>query len=276
MTVPTIALNSGASIPQLGFGVFKVDPAETERIVRDALEVGYRHLDTAAIYGNEEGVGKAIADSGIDRDELFITTKLWNSDQGTQSALDAFDLSLAKLGLDRVDLYLIHWPSAHRGLFVESWKTLEQIAASGRATSIGVSNFKPHHLEPLLAAADIVPAVNQIELHPHFQQTESVAANEANGIVTEAWGPLGQGELPDDAGLLAIAEKYGKTVAQTVIRWHLDVGNVVFPKSNRRERMAENFDVLDFELTPDEIAVIAGLDKGESGRKGADPDTATF
>jgi len=276
MTVPTIQLNSGASIPQLGFGVFKVDPEETERIVTDALEVGYRHLDTAHIYGNEAGVGKAIADSGIAREDLYITTKLWNSDQGTQSALDAFELSLEKLGLDHVDLYLIHWPSAHRGLFVESWKALEQIAASGRATSIGVSNFKPHHLEPLLAAADVVPAVNQIELHPYFQQRETVAANEANGIVTEAWGPLGQGALPDDAAVLEIAEKYGKTVAQTVIRWHLDVGNVVFPKSNRRERMAENFDVLDFQLTPDEIAVIRGLDKGETGRKGSDPDTATF
>ena len=177
MTVPTITLNNGTTIPQLGFGVFKVDPEETQRIVSDALEVGYRHLDTAMIYGNETGVGAAIAESGIDRDELFVTTKLWNSDQGTQSALDAFDLSLAKLGLDYVDLYLIHWPSAHRGKYVESWKALEQIAESGRAKAIGVSNFTPGLLQPLLDAADVVPAVNQIEYHPYFQQLESKAFN---------------------------------------------------------------------------------------------------
>ena len=276
MTVPTIVLNDGTSIPQLGFGVFKVDPDETKRIVSDALEVGYRHLDTAMIYGNETGVGAAIAGSGIDRDQLFVTTKLWNSDQGTQSALDAFDLSLAKLGLDYVDLYLIHWPSAHRGKYVESWKALEQIAATGRAKSIGVSNFTPALLQPLLDAADVVPSVNQIEYHPYFQQLESKAFNTSHGIVTESWGPLGQGDLVSDAGVDAIAAKYGKSVAQVIIRWHLDIGNIVIPKSNRKERMAENFDVTDFALTPDEVAVVSAVNRGEAGRKGSDPVTATF
>ena len=276
MTVPTIVLNDGTSIPQLGFGVFKVDPEETQRIVSDALEVGYRHLDTAMIYGNETGVGAAIAESGIDRDDLFVTTKLWNSDQGTQSALDAFDLSLAKLGLDYVDLYLIHWPSAHRGMYVESWKALEQIAATGRAKSIGVSNFTPALLQPLLDAADVVPSVNQIEYHPYFQQLESKAFNTSHGIVTESWGPLGQGDLVDDKGVDAIAAKYGKSVAQVIIRWHLDIGNIVIPKSNRKERMAENFDVTDFALTPDEVAVVSAVNRGEAGRKGSNPEGATF
>ncbi len=276
MTVPTIVLNDGTSIPQLGFGVFKVDPDETQRIVSDALEVGYRHLDTAMIYGNETGVGAAIAESGIDRGELFVTTKLWNSDQGTQSALDAFDLSLAKLGLDYVDLYLIHWPSAHRGTYVESWKALEQIAATGRARSIGVSNFTPELLQPLLDAADVVPSVNQIEYHPYFQQLASKAFNTEHGIVTESWGPLGQGDLVDDAGVDAIAAKYGKTVAQVIIRWHLDIGNIVIPKSNRKERMAENFAVTDFALTPDEVAVVSAVNRGEAGRKGSNPVGATF
>ncbi len=276
MTVPNLTLNDGTTIPQLGFGVFKVDPAETQRIVSDALEVGYRHLDTAMIYGNEEGVGKAIAESGIDRDELFLTTKLWNSDQGTQSALDAVDLSLAKLGLDYVNLYLIHWPSPQRGLFVESWKALEQIAASGRAKSIGVSNFTPQYLQPLLDAAEVVPSVNQIEYHPYFQQTVSKEFNDAHGIATESWGPLGQGDIVDDAGVAAIAEKYGKTVAQVIIRWHLDIGNIVIPKSNRKERMAENLAVTDFALTPDEVATVSAVNRGEAGRKGSNPETATF
>jgi len=276
MTVPTIVLNDGTSIPQLGFGVFKVDPDETKRIVSDALEVGYRHIDTAKIYGNEAGVGEAIAESGIARDDLFVTTKLWNSDQGTQPALDAFDLSLEKLGLDYVDLYLIHWPSAFRGLYVESWKSLEQIAASGRAKSIGVSNFTPELLQPLLDAAEVVPSVNQIEYHPYFQQTASKEFNASHGIVTESWGPLGQGDLVADASVTALAEKYGKTVAQVIIRWHLEIGNIVIPKSNRRERMAENFDVTDFALTPDEVAIVSAVNRGEAGRKGSNPVGATF
>lgn len=276
MTVPTITLNDGTAIPQLGFGVFKVDPDETKRIVSDALEVGYRHIDTAKAYDNEAGVGAALADSGLAREELFITTKLWNSDQGTQSALDAFDLSLAKLGLDYVDLYLIHWPSPKRGLFVETWKALEQIAATGRAKSIGVSNFKPHHLEPLLAEATVVPSINQIEYHPYFQQTASQQFNTEHGIVTESWSPLGQGDLVDDSAVAAIAEKYGKTVAQVILRWHIEIGHVVIPKSNRRERMAENRDLFDFALTEGETATLTSLNRGDAGRKGSDPDTATF
>ncbi len=276
MTVPTITLNDGIAIPQLGFGVFKVDPDETKRIVSDALEVGYRHIDTAKAYDNEAGVGAALADSGLAREELFITTKLWNSDQGTQSALDAFDLSLAKLGLDYVDLYLIHWPSPKRGLFVETWKALEQIAATGRAKSIGVSNFKPHHLEPLLAEATVVPSINQIEYHPYFQQTASQQFNTEHGIVTESWSPLGQGDLVDDSAVAAIAEKYGKTVAQVILRWHIEIGHVVIPKSNRRERMAENRDLFDFALTEGETATLTSLNRGDAGRKGSDPDTATF
>ncbi|MEN0086454.1 MAG: aldo/keto reductase, partial [Leifsonia sp.] len=240
---PLLTLNNGTTIPQLGFGVFKVDPAETTRIVTDALEVGYRHIDTAAIYGNEEGVGRAIADAGIPREELFVTTKLWNDRQTDAEA--AFEESLGKLGLDYVDLYLIHWPTPQKDTFVQAWKSLEKIYASGRAKAIGVSNFLVPHLEKLLANTDVVPAVNQIELHPAHQQPEVTAFSREHGIQIEAWGPLGQGkyplfELPEVAGA---AEAHGKTPAQVVIRWHLQTGNIVFPKSNRRERMAENFDV---------------------------------
>ncbi|MEL4317663.1 aldo/keto reductase [Leifsonia sp. YIM 134122] len=271
-TVPSITLNDGHTIPQLGFGVFKVDPAETERIVTDALEVGYRHLDTAKVYGNESGVGKAIADSGIARDELFVTTKLWNDDQGTQSAFDAFDRSLEQLGLDHVDLYLIHWPSPKKDRYVESWKALEQIQASGRARSIGVSNFLVPHLEKLLAKTDVVPAVNQIELHPAHQQPAVTAFAREHGIHIEAWGPLGQGKYPlfEAEAVTGAASAHGKTPAQVVIRWHLQTGNIVFPKSNRRERMAENFDVLDFALTDAEVAAITALER--EGRVSAHPD----
>ncbi|MGH1549124.1 aldo/keto reductase [Leifsonia poae] len=267
---PLLTLNNGTTIPQLGFGVFKVDPAETTRIVADALEVGYRHIDTAAIYGNEEGVGRAIADSGIPRDELFVTTKLWNDRQ--TDAENALEESLTKLGLDYVDLYLIHWPTPQKDTFVEAWKSLEKIYASGRAKAIGVSNFLVPHLTKLLAETDIVPAVNQIELHPAHQQPEVTAFSREHGIEIEAWGPLGQGkyplfELPEVADAAAA---HGKTPAQVVIRWHLQTGNIVFPKSNRRERMAENFDVFDFELTADEVQAISSLER--EGRVSAHPD----
>ncbi|TFD95277.1 aldo/keto reductase [Cryobacterium lactosi] len=270
--VPTITLNDGHTIPQLGFGVFKVDPTETTRIVADALEVGYRHIDTAAVYGNEEGVGRALASAGLDRSELFVTTKLWNDEQGTQSALDAFDASLEKLGLDYVDLYLIHWPAPANDKFVESWRTLEKIRESGRARSIGVSNFLVPHLDRLLTETDVVPAVNQIELHPAYQQGEITAFARQHGIHIEAWGPLGQGKYPllEEPVVTTAAEAHGKTAAQVIIRWHLQAGNIVFPKSNRRERMVENFDVFDFELSHTEVATISALERG--GRVGSHPN----
>ena len=276
MTVPTIALNDGSTIPQLGFGVFKVDPDETERIVSDALEVGYRHIDTAAVYGNEVGVGRAIAASGIPREELFVTTKLWNSDQGTQSAFDAVDLSLEKLGLESVNLYLIHWPRPDLDKYLETWLALEQIKESGRATSIGVSNFHVEHLERVIAGSSTVPAVDQIELHPGLAQKEIRSFAASKGIHIESWGPLGQGKY-DLFGMGPVADAaaaHGVTPAQVVIRWHLQNGLIVFPKSNSRERMAENFDVFGFELTAAEVAAIDGLDAGM--RMGADPETATF
>lgn len=273
MTVPTITLNDGTTIPQLGFGVFKVDPDETERIVSDALEAGYRHIDTAAIYGNEAGVGRAIEKSGIPRDELYITTKLWNSDQGTQSAFDAIDLSLEKLGLEQVNLYLIHWPRPDLDLYLESWLALEQIQADGKSVSIGVSNFHEPHLQKVLDGGSVVPAVNQIELHPAFAQRELSAFSREHGIHIEAWGPLGQGKY-DLFGKPAIADAaaaHGVSPAQAVIRWHLQTGNIVFPKSNSAERIAQNFDVFGFELTADEMAAIDGLDEGL--RVGANPET---
>ncbi|WP_029136791.1 aldo/keto reductase [Nakamurella lactea] len=270
--VPTIELNDGTTIPQLGFGVFKVDPAQTEKIVSSALEAGYRHIDTAAIYGNEEGVGRAIAASGIPRDELFITTKLWNTEHGTESAFAAIDASLGKLGLDRVDLYLIHWPSPAQDRYIETWKALEQIQQQGKARSIGVSNFLLPQLTRLLAETDVVPAVDQIELHPALQSTELTTFARSKGVQIEAWGPLGQGkydlfEVPEVTGP---AQAHGKTPAQVVIRWHLQSGNIVFPKSNNPARIAENFAVTDFELTDAEMAGITGLERGH--RVSAHPD----
>jgi 2,5-diketo-D-gluconate reductase A len=276
MTTPRITLNDGTTIPQLGFGVFLVEPDATESIVSDALELGYRHIDTAAIYGNEVGVGRAIAASGIPRDELYITTKLWNSDQGTQSAIDAMDLSLAKLGLDHVDLYLIHWPRPDLDRYLETWHTLEELKAAGKTTSIGVSNFHIPHLERVLADSDTVPAVDQIELHPAFAQRPIREFAAAHGIAIESWGPLGQGKY-DLFGMPEVADAaraHGVTPAQVVIRWHLQNGLIVFPKSNSRERIAQNIDVFGFELSPDELAAIDGLDRGL--RVGANPDTATF
>ena len=276
MTTPRITLNDGTTIPQLGFGVFRVDPEETERIVSDALEVGYRHIDTAAIYGNEIGVGRAIAASGIPCDELYITTKLWNSDQGTQSAIDATDLSLEKLGLDHVDLYLIHWPRPDLDRYLESWHTLEQLKADGKTTSIGVSNFHIPHLERVIGESGTVPAVDQIELHQAFAQRPIREYAASKGIAIEAWGPLGQSKY-DLFGMPAVADAaraHGVSPAQAVIRWHLQHGIIVFPKSNSRERIAENFDVFGFELSAEEMAAIDGLDQGM--RVGSNPDEATF
>jgi len=263
-SVPRIQLNDGHSIPQLGFGVFKVDPAKTERVVAEALEVGYRHIDTARIYGNEEGVGRALAASGVSREELFVTTKLWNDDQGTQSVFDAFDRSLERLGLDYVDLYLIHWPVPAQDRYVESWLAFEQLRDSGRVRSIGVSNFTVPHLQRLLGESAVVPAVDQIELHPTHQQSETVEFARAQGIAIESWGPLGQGKYPllELPEVTDAAAAHAKTPAQVVIRWHLQQGFIVFPKSNSRERIAENFDVFDFTLDDAQMDAITGLEGG--------------
>ncbi|WP_328535828.1 aldo/keto reductase [Streptomyces sp. NBC_00344] len=273
--VPFITLNNGVRMPQLGFGVWQIADAEATEAVGTALEAGYRSIDTAAIYGNEEGTGKALAASGIARDELFVTTKLWNAEQGYDSTLRAFDTSLAKLGLDHVDLYLIHWPVPSKDAYVDTYKAFEKIYADGRAKAIGVSNFLPGHLERLLGETSVVPAVNQIELHPQLQQAESRAFHTERGIHTEAWSPLGQGKgLLDVPTILAIARKHDRSAAQVVLRWHLQTGNVVIPKSVTPSRIRENFDVFGFELDADDLAAIAALDEGK--RLGADPATMSL
>ncbi|MFF4255496.1 aldo/keto reductase [Streptomyces sp. NPDC001663] len=270
-TVPTLTLNNGVRIPQLGFGVFQVPDTETGAAVTAALEAGYRSIDTAAIYGNEAGVGAALTASGIDRDELFVTTKLWNADQGYDSTLRAFEASLAKLGLEYVDLYLVHWPTPARDLYRESWQAIEKLVAEGLIRAAGVSNFQPAHLRRLLDGSSLVPAVNQIELHPGLQQGELRALHAELGIVTEAWSPLAQGAVLTDPAITEIAEHYGKSPAQVVLRWHLQLGNVVIPKSVTPARIRANIDVFDFGLGDEEMAAIAGLDRGL--RTGPDPDT---
>ncbi|MER7796802.1 aldo/keto reductase [Microbacterium sp. NPDC096154] len=274
MTVPTITLNSGFEIPQLGFGVFLVPPAEAEKAVSEALEAGYRHIDTAAIYKNEEGVGAAIAKSGIPREELFITTKLWNDRQAGDEPRAAISESLEKLGLDYVDLYLTHWPAPKNDNYVNAWQKLIEIRDAGQAKSIGVSNHLVEHLERIVEATGVTPAVNQIELHPAYQQREITQWAADHGMHIESWGPLGQGkyDLFGEKAVADAAAAHGKTPAQVVIRWHLDKGFIVFPKSVRAERMAENFDVFDFELTDAEVAAIDALDPLDgSGRVGAHP-----
>jgi len=270
-SIPHLTLNDGHTIPQFGLGVFLMEPGETERIVSEALELGYRHIDTAAIYRNEAEVGAAIAKSGIPRDELFVTTKLWNSRQ--TDAHSAMRESLDKLGLDRVDLYLIHWPTPERNTFVQAWLDLEEIRSQGLATSIGVSNFMPEHLEKVLDQGSVVPAVNQIEVHPTLQQREAVAANEAHGIVTEAWSPLGRGKADDLTSpvVTGIADAVGRTPAQVLLRWHVQRGHVVFPKSSRRERLAENMRLFDFALDDAQVAALDGMEAGS--RVGPDPRT---
>ncbi|GAA2237783.1 MULTISPECIES: aldo/keto reductase [Kitasatospora] len=276
-TIPSVTLNNGVRIPQLGFGVWQVPDAEAATAVRTAIEAGYRSIDTAAIYENEAGTGQAIAAAGVPREELFITTKLWNSGtrdwsglQGQDAVLHAFDESLAKLGLDYIDLYLIHWPRPMHGTFLNIWKAFEKLYAEGRVKAVGVSNFGPQQLDALRQESSIVPVLNQVELHPHFPQHELREYHAAHGIATEAWSPLGQGkELLTEPELVKIAEKHGRTVAQVVLRWHLQSGIIAIPKSVTPSRIRENIDVLGFELDAEDLSAIAGVATGK--RLGPDP-----
>jgi len=269
--VPVIKLNNGVEIPQLGLGVFQVPNAETAQAVTTALEAGYRSIDTAKIYDNERGVGEAVRASGLAREELFLTTKLWNDEHGSDATLKALDDSLSRLGTDYVDLYLVHWPVPSQDRYVETWKAFEKIASDGRARAIGVSNFPQRHLQRLLDETGTVPAVNQVELHPDLAQSELRAFHAEHGIATEAWSPLAQGGLLAAESLVALGEKYGKTPAQIILRWHLQIGNIVIPKSVTPERIRGNIDVFDFELADDDLAVIGELDAGK--RLGPDPET---
>ena len=262
--VPEITLNDGTSIPQLGLGTYRLDDETAHRVVAEALEIGYRHIDTATIYKNEKGVGRAIRESGIPRDDLYITTKLWNGDQ--PKARDAISSSLDRLGLEHVDLYLIHWPAPERGTYIDAWRSLEQFKADGWATSIGVSNFLVEHLDALAAVSSTVPVLNQVELHPLLQQVALRAEHANRGIATESWGPLGHGsvDLAVEAPILnGIAEAHGKSVAQVVLRWHIQEGLIVFPKTSHKERLLDNISLFDFELTADDMAGIRGCDRDQ-------------
>ncbi|MET4640057.1 aldo/keto reductase [Mycetocola sp. 2940] len=268
--MPALPLNDGHSIPQIGLGVYKVPEDSVADVVTTAIDAGYRHLDTATLYDNERGVGEGIRRSGIDRDEIFVTTKVWNSDHGFDSTMRAFEHSMELLGLDLLDLYLIHWPAPTQNRYVDTWRALERLQTEGRVTSIGVSNFHPHHLDRLFSETGIVPAVNQIELHPWLPQREARAFHALNGIVTEAWSPFARGGILANPTLDQIAGKHGVSAAQVVIRWHLQLGNVVIPKSVTPSRIAQNIDVFGFELDDDDLADIATLESGE--RTGRDPD----
>ena len=276
--VPSIRLSDGHQIPQLGFGVFQIEPGDTVEAVTRALEVGYRHIDTAEMYGNEREVGDAVRASGLGRDEVFITSKLNNGAHRPDDARSAFEGTLAALGFDHVDLFLIHWPlpMLYDGDYVSTWQVLEELEADGRARSIGVSNFQVEHLERLAAETEVVPAVNQIELQPYFQNRAVAAYGEEHGIATEAWSPIAQGEVLDDAEIGEIAEKLDRTPAQVVLRWHIQHGYIVFPKSVTPDRIRENFEIFDFELDAEDMSRIDSLDRGESGRRGAHPDRFAY
>jgi 2,5-diketo-D-gluconate reductase A len=278
MSVPNTELNDGHCIPQLGFGVFQIDPKETVEAVLLALEVGYRHIDTAEMYGNEKEVGEAIRASGLDRGEVYVTSKLNNGFHRPDDARGAFAQTLTDLGFDYLDLFLIHWPlpSLYAGDYVSTWTTLEGFKADARTRSIGVSNFQVEHLERLAEETDIVPAVNQIELHPYFQNREVRSYDEAHGIATEAWSPIAQGEVLDDPAVIAIAERVGRSPAQVVLRWHIQRDSVVFPKSTTPARIAQNFELFDFDLNASDMAAIDALDRGEAGRRGPHPDTMSW
>lgn len=275
-SIPLIDLNDGHQIPQLGFGVFQIPPADTAEAVRQALETGYRHIDTAQMYGNEAEVGQGIRDAGIDRDEVFITSKLNNGNHEPDEARRAFEQTLVDLGTDHLDLFLIHWPLPTRygGDFVSTWKTMEEFRADGRAKSIGVSNFEADHLDQLAEETGTIPAVNQIEIHPYHQNRSVKARGESHGIVTEAWSPIAQGAVLDDPEIGGIAARHDRTPAQVTLRWHIQKGNVIFPKSVHPDRMKLNFEIFDFSLSDEDMTTIDGLEKGEEGRTG--PHPATF
>jgi len=274
-SIPTLTLNDGTAIPQLGFGVFLVPPEDTQRTVEQAFEVGYRHIDTAQMYGNEAEVGAAIAASGISRQELYVTTKLNNGNHLPDDARRSFAESLEKLGLDHVDLFLIHWPLPTRydGDFVTTWRTMVALREGGGTTSVGVSNFEPAHLDRIIDETAVVPAVNQIEVNPYFVNEAARAAGARHGIATQAWAPIARGRIVEDPIIVGIADRVGRTPAQVTLRWHLQRGDIVFPKSTHRERMEENFALFDFELGDDDLAAISSLDQGESGRTGPNPNT---
>lgn len=273
-TIPVITLNNGVEIPQLGFGVFQIEPDETADAVVTAFDAGYRHIDTAQMYRNEAGVGEAIRRSGLPREEVFVTSKLNNDSHDPEVAAAAFDRTLEALGTDYVDLFLIHWPLPTVSDFVETWHAMEEIYRSGRAKAVGVSNFQPHHLRRLIDASTIVPAVNQIEVHPYLTQSEVRAFDSEHGIATEAWSPIAQGKVLDDPTIVRIAEGHGRTPAQVTLRWHIQRGDIVFPKSVTAERIRENLALFDFELDGVDMAAIDGLNRDE--RTGPDPDTFDY
>lgn len=272
--VPEVKLNNQVEIPQIGFGVYKIDDAKAAEVIGWAFEAGYRSIDTATIYENEKGVGQAVRESGIAREDIFVTSKLWRDDMGYDSALRAFDTSMDKLGLDYLDLYLIHWPSPDPQLYLDSWRALEKLYADGRVRAIGVSNFLPANLEVLAEASEVTPVLNQIEYHPALQQVEIAQYCDAHGIAIEAWSPLARGEVFESPVIVEIAERYGKTPAQVVLRWHLQEGRIIIPKSGNKQRIAENIDILDFELSDDEMLGVTGLEAGL--RIGPDPSATTY